>query len=343
MLTRTLIASFLSLLIASASASAPHALPENMQALTIDGYGSVEVLNPRTLPVPALAPDEVLIAVHTAGVGPWDVDLRAGKYPSDTDRFPMILGSDGSGTVAAIGAAVRTLHVGQAVYSYSWANPKGGFYAQYAAVVATRVAPIPRNVTIKQAGALAVSGLTAVQGIDDALHIHKGQLLIIHGAQGGVGTIALQLAKLRGARVLATASGADGLALVRRLGADVVVDGRSEDVAAAAKRFAPHGADALLALASGPALDQLSASLRDGGLLAYPSGVKSVPKADGRIKVILYDAVPGVAEFTRLNRALESIKLDVPIAAEFALADVRKAHERVAAGHLLGKVVLAVQ
>ena len=344
LLTRTLIASLLFTLARAATPLPPvTALPGTMQAVAIDHYGGIEVLGARTLPVPTLAPDEVLIAVHTAGVGPWDADVRAGAIPDDKARFPLILGTDGSGTVAAIGAAVRTLHVGQSVYSYSWANPKGGFYAQYVAVIATRVAPIPKNLTLRQAGAIATTGLTAAQGIDDALHIRRGQSLIIHGASGGVGTLALQLAKLRGARVLATASGADGLALVRRLGADLAVDSRVEDVAAAAKRFAPKGADALLALAAGPALDQLRASLRPGALLAYPSGVKPEFKADGRIKVILYDAVPGVAEFARLNRALASIAAEVPIDSEFVLADARQAHQRLAAGHLLGKVILRVQ
>jgi NADPH:quinone reductase-like Zn-dependent oxidoreductase len=337
MIIRTLLASLLGVGIAHA------ALPDHMQAITIDHYGGVEVLELHTVAVPELAADEVLIAVHTAGVGPWDADLRAGGIPEDKAKFPMVLGSDGSGTIAAVGTDVHTLHVGQAVYSYSWANPKGGFYAQYAAVAAKRVAPIPKNLSLKEAGAVATTGLTAVQGIDDALHIHQGELLIIHGAQGGVGTLALQLAKLRGARVLATASGADGLALVRKLGADVAVDGRTEDLAAAARRFAPGGADALLALAAGAALDQLRATLHDGALLAYPSGVSPEPRADQRIKVLRYDAIPGVAEFARLNAALESIPVEVPIAAEFPLSAVREAHQRIAAGHLLGKVILNVQ
>jgi len=117
----------------------------------------------------------------------------------------------------------------------------------------------------------------------------------------------------------------------------------SEDLAAAARRFAPGGADALLALAAGAALDQLRATLHDGALLAYPSGVSPEPRADQRIKVLRYDAIPGVAEFARLNAALESIPVEVPIAAEFPLSAVREAHQRIAAGHLLGKVILNVQ
>jgi NADPH:quinone reductase len=333
-LTRTLIGAVLALTAAR---------PGHMQAIVIDHYGGIEVLQERTVPVPALAPDEVLVAVYTAGVGPWDAEVRSGAIADDKVHFPLVLGTDGSGTVAAVGAAVTTLHVGQAVYAYSWANPKGGFYAEFVVLAARRVAPIPKNLTMRQAGAIATTGLTALQGIDDALQVRKGQSLIIHGASGGVGTLALQLAKRRGARVLATASGADGLALVTRLGADLAVDSRIEDVALAARGFAPHGADALLALAPGPALEQLSASLRPGGRLAYPSGVTPEPKPDDRIKIIRYDAVPGVAEFARLNRALESFTPEIPIAAEFALSEAPQAHQRLAAGHLLGKVILRVR
>ncbi len=321
----------------------PPTLPQQMRAITIDHYGGVEVLHEQLLPLPTVGSDEVLIAVHTAGVGPWDAGVRSGEINEKSAHFPLVLGTDGSGTVVKVGTAVHDLHVGEAVYSYSWANPKGGFYAEYVSVAAAKVAPIPRNIDMVQAGALATTGLTAVQGIDDALHIKQGQSLIIHGAQGGVGTIALQLAKRRGARVLATASGTDGIALVRRLGADVVIDGHSADLAAAAKAFAPGGADALLAFAGGPALEQLSSGLRDGGVLAYPSGVEPPPRADSRIKVLRYDAIPGVKEFARLNQAMESIKAEVPIAAEYPLAEVRQAHQRLAAGHLLGKVVLRIQ
>ena len=328
---------------ATGAAPQPPSLPQQMRAITIDHYGGVEVLNERMLPLPEPGSNEVLIAVHTAGVGPWDAGVRSGEINEAGTRFPLVLGTDGSGTVVKVGSAVHELQVGDAVYSYSWANPKGGFYAEYVAVVATKVARIPKNIDMVAAGALATTGLTAVQGVDDALHIRKGQTLMIHGAQGGVGTIAVQLAKLRGARVLATASGADGIALVRKLGADVVIDGHSDDLAAAAKTFAPNGADALLAFAGGPSLEQLTTGLRSGGVLAYPSGVEPPPRANVRIRIVRYDAIPGVKEFARLNKAMESIKAEVPIAAEYPLAEVRKAHQRLAAGHLLGKVVLRIQ
>jgi NADPH:quinone reductase-like Zn-dependent oxidoreductase len=185
--------------------------------------------------------------------------------------------------------------------------------------------------------------LTAIQGIDVALHVWKGESIIIHGASGGVGTLAVQFAKQRGARVFATASGDDGVALVRRLGADAAVDGRHGDIAVEAEIFAPEGVDAVLGLAGGDALELCLDALRKDGRLAYPNGIEPEPRKRRGIKTTPYDAVAGVREFAHLGRAVEAAKLKVPIAAEYPLAEAGKAHERLAAGHVLGKIVLRVR
>ena len=132
-------------------------------------------------------------------------------------RFPAVLGTDGAGNVAAVGSRVRRLQVGETVYAYSFNNAKGGFYAEYVVVAAANAAPVPDGMGLKHAGAIPTTGLTALQGVEDALKTKGGDSLIIHGASGGVGTMAVQFAKARGARVLAIASGADGKALARRL------------------------------------------------------------------------------------------------------------------------------
>jgi NADPH:quinone reductase-like Zn-dependent oxidoreductase len=313
-----------------------------MRAAAIDRFGGPEVLSIHSLPVPVPDAREVLIAMDTAGVGGWDADMREGWSPSGHTHFPLVLGTDGSGTIAAAGSRIRRLKVGAPVYAYSFDNPKGGFYAEYVAVLAERVAHIPSRLDLQQAGAIPTTGLTALQGIDDALHIKRGESVIIHGAAGGVGTLAVQFAKLRGARLLATASGQDGLALVRRLGADVTVDGRQGDLKAAACRFAPNGVDAVLALAGGPALTRCLDALRRGGRLAYPNGVEPEPRKRRGIEIISYDAVAGVREFQRLGRAVEEAKLQVPIAGVYPLAEAARAHERLAAGHVLGKIVLRI-
>ena len=143
--------------------------------------------------------------------------------------------------------------------------------------------------------------------------------------------------------MLATASGADGKALVRRLGADWAVDGKQEDIVAAARRFAPEGIDAVLAFAGGNALEECIHTLRRGGRVAYPNGVEPGPEEQRTITIKTYDAVPGVREFERLNRAVDAARLKVPIAAAYPLAQAAKAHQRLAKGHVLGKVVVRVR
>ena len=338
-----LLACLLSPGLAAANEERPVKLPQTMQAAAIDRAGGPEVITLHTLPVPKPQADEVLIAVNTAGVAIWDVGLRKHPQSIKHSAFPLVLGTDGAGIVAAVGAKVQGFKVGEPVYSYSWDNPHGGFYAEYVGVPAERVGHLPSGLSLLQAGAIATTGLTAIQGIDDALHLKSGQTLIIHGASGGVGNLALQFAKLRGVKVLATASGEDGLAFVKRLGADAVVDSRHGDIAAAAHQFAPAGVDAVLALAGGDTLERCIDALRPGGHVAFPEGVEPEPKARDGVAVIRYNAIPGVQEFERLNHAIEAAKLEVPIAAEFPLAEAAKAQERVEAGHILGKIVLRIR
>jgi NADPH:quinone reductase-like Zn-dependent oxidoreductase len=318
-------------------------IPKTMRAVAIDHFGGPEVLSLHSLPVPVPEPDEVLIRLHTAGVGGWDAQMRGGWWPEGRPRFPAVLGSDGAGTIAAVGSRVRRLQVGETVYAYSFNNAKGGFYAEYVVVAAANAAPVPDKMDLKRAGAIPTTGLTALQGVDDALKTKAGDSLIIHGASGGVGTLAVQFAKARGARVLAIASGADGKALARRLGADKAVDGRDEDILAAARDFAPDGVDAVLAFAGGKQLTQCLDALRAVGKVAYPNGVEPTPRKRSGIDILVYDAVPGVAELKRFGRAVAKSGLKVPIAATYKLEDARKAHERLAAGHVLGKVVLRIR
>jgi hypothetical protein len=136
-----------------------------------------------------------------------------------------VLGTDGSGVIAAVGSGVRRFKIGGRVHAYAYENPKGGFYAEYVAVSAKMVAHIPKPLDLEHAGAIPTTGLTALQGIDHALHLKKGETFIIHGATGGVGNLAVQFGKQRGARVLATVSGEGGLDFARGLGADIAVDG----------------------------------------------------------------------------------------------------------------------
>lgn len=306
-----------------------------MRAVTLDRRGRASI---RDVPEPAVGRREVRIAVGTSGVGSWDAAMR----PEGSERF-VVPGTDGAGRVEAVGAAVRRLRRGDRVYSYSYENPKGGFHAESVSVVATKVARLPRGMALDRAGAIATTGLTAIQGVD-ALGIRRGERIIVHGASGGVGTLAVQFAKWLGARVLATASGRDGVALVRRLGADAAVDGKRGDLRAAARRFAPEGVDAVLAFAGGKRLGEcLDAMKPRGGRLVYPNGVEPSPRRRKGIRFIPYDATPGVREFRRLNRAVEGSRLKVPIAKSYPFSRAADAYRLAAKGHVLGKVVLRVR
>jgi NADPH2:quinone reductase len=323
---------------------AAQTIPATMRAVVIDQPGGPEVLQVRTLPVPDVGANEVLIALHAASVASWDIEIRQ-SLAYVKPRFPYILGSDGSGVIAAVGATVRRFKAGDEVYAYCWDNPKGGFYAEYVAVPSDCVSKIPAGVSLAAAGALGASGLTALSGIDRVLNIRRGETLIIHGASGAVGTLALQIAKVRGARVLATASGEEGVALVRKLGADLAIDGRSGDIAAAVREFAPQGVDALLALAGGTALEKCLEALRPGARVAYPNGVNPAPTPRAGMSVTPYDALFGDQkdQFAQLNRAVEAQRFEVPIAATFDLADAAAAHRRVEAGRVPGKVLLRIR
>ena len=307
-----------------------------MKAVSIDRRGKVSI---RDVPVPAVGRREVRIAVDTSGVGSWDAETR----PEGREPF-IVPGSDGAGRVVAVGAGVRRFRAGDRVYSYSYSNRKGGFHAQQVVVDAKKVARVPRGLGLKEAGAIATTGLTALQGVDDALRVKRGERVIVHGASGGVGSLAMQFAKWRGAHVFATASGNDGVRLARRLGADVAVDGKREDLRAAARRFAPAGVDAVLAFVGGKSLARcLDAVKPRGGRLAYPNGVEPAPRKRKSIQVIAYDAVPGVRELDRLNRAIVAARTKVPIAKTYPMERAADAYRFVRRGHVLGKVALRIR
>ena len=285
-----------------------------MQAAAIDRFGGIETITLRTLPVPEVGPDEVLIRVESAGVAVWDVFEREGGFAQMfgiEPKFPYVLGSDGAGTVAAVGEQVSRFKEGDRVYAAALTNPKGGFYAEFTAVKADNVSHVPDKLTTEQAGVMPSDAMTALRGLDDKLDLKQGEALMIFGASGGIGHLAVQLAKRMGARVLAMASGDDGVALATRLGADAVVNGRKDDVAA----------------------------VRDGGRVAYPNGVMPEPKARPGVRLSSYDVIPGQEATDKLNRLIDSGPFEIHVARTFPLDQAAEAH-RALGTHFLGKLAL---
>jgi NADPH:quinone reductase-like Zn-dependent oxidoreductase len=240
------------------------------------------------------------------------------------------------------GASVRRFRVGDRAYGYTAGKVKGGFYAEYVPLDEREAAPVPRELDLLQAGAGAVTGLTALQGIDGVLKVRKGEAVLIFGASGAVGTLAVQFAKRRRARVLATASGRTASNLVRTLGADTVIDVRSPKAPERLREFAPDGIDAVLALAGGEELERCLDFVREGGRIAHPNGIEPEPKRRRRFEIRGYDAVAGSREFAQLGEAVVEARLRIPIAAQYPLAAAAAAHRRLH-DRVVGRIILRIR
>lgn len=317
------------------------AVEKEMRAMALDQFGGVDGLKPRTLPVPEVGAGEVRIRVEAAGVGVWDEYEMQGyfaKMLGGSPKFPYVPGSDCAGTIEAIGAGVKRFRGGDRVYAFALGNAKGGAFAEHVVVKAGQVAPVPGKLTAVQAGAMPVDAMTALRGLE-ALQLKKGEALMIFGAGGGVGHLALQLAKRMGVRVLAVASGEDGVRLAQRLGADHAVNGRTGDLAAAGQAFAAGGLDAALLTAGGKAANEALTMLRPGGRAAYPNGVQPAPQPPAGVTVQSYDGWPDEQAIERLNHWIEAGAFEVHVARTFPLEQAAEA-ERALAEHYLGKLAL---
>lgn len=309
-----------------------------MKAMAVDKFGGSDKLTLHTLPVPTVDTGEVLIRVEVAGVGVWDVMEREGELVYNEVHFPRVLGGECAGTITAVGDGVERFAVGDRVYAQSFMNDKGGSYAEYVVVSEKTVAPIPDGLDMLTAGGLPIAGLTALSNLK-ALLTGDGTKLILWGASGGVGHVALQLAKRMGASVFAIASGADGVELVKQLGADEAVDGHGDDVGQRARAFAPDGFDAALVLVGSDNVQSTLSLVRQGGIIAFPNGIMPEPKAPDGVELKKANADPML--FDQLNRLIGIDQFQVHIAQTFPLEAAAQAQSAMKQ-HYLGKIVLRV-
>jgi NADPH:quinone reductase-like Zn-dependent oxidoreductase len=229
------------------------------------------------------------------------------------------------------------------VYAYEFGNRQGGFYAEFAVADESHVGRVPKTLDLRAAGAVATTGLTALQGID-ALDLRRGHTVLIFGASGAVGTMAVQFAVQRGAYVIATASGQAATRAVRSLGARRTIDARRGDAVDQLRALSRDdgGLDAVLALAGGDELERCLDFVRPGGRVVHPNGVEPVPKARRAFRVRSFDAVADPEEFARLNRHLTGRRVRVLISATYPLARAADAHRRLDRGQVLGRIVLRI-
>jgi NADPH:quinone reductase-like Zn-dependent oxidoreductase len=321
------------LLAALACLLAAPATATEMSAVHIHAFGGPEVLQLDQVPRPVPGPGELLVRVHAASVNPVDTDIRDTGIPGLADaRLPYVPGFDVSGVVAEVGAGVTRFAPGAEVFAMIDLR-RGGAYAEYAIVKEREAAPRPTRITHVQAASLPLVALTAWQALFEYADLQPGQTVLIHAGAGGVGSIAIQLAKWRGARVITTASAANH-EYVRALGADVAIDYRSqrfEDIA--------RDVDVVLDPIGGETQLRSLATLRDGGVLVGLLGVS--PAAAGReLRTIGMLVRPDAGQLADIGRLVEVGALEPMVSHRFALADVAEAHRQSETRRTRGKIVL---
>ncbi len=306
-----------------------------MKAIRIHHYGDASVLSLDDVPTPVIGDDDVLIRVVAAGVNPVDWKIREG-YLKDfiPHRLPLTLGWDVSGVVEAVGRNSRRLRVGDAVYS----RPdiaRDGSYAEYLAVRESEVALRPTTISHVEAASLPLAGITAWEAIVNVGQVTSGQSVLIHAAAGGVGSLAVQLAKWRGAEVIATTS-ARNADLVTFLGADEVIDYTRDDFTERVR-----GVDLVFDTVGGKVQEASWRALKPGGMLVsvVDPPAETVAKSHGVRSAFIF-IKPSAEILEQLAGLVDAGQVRPVIGAEFALKDAAAAHRLSQSGRARGKIVL---
>lgn len=331
-----------------------------MKAIVMTATGGPEVLQLQDVATPILSGErDLLIRIKAAGVNPVDTKLRArGTY--FPERMPTVLGCDGAGVVEAIGSDVQLYQPGDAVYFCNGgigAHP--GTYAEYTVIDERLVAPKPRTLSFAEAAAAPLVLITAWEALHDRAHVQEGQHVLVHAGAGGVGHVAIQLAKLGGARVCTTVSSAEKIELTRSIGADETIDYLRQDFADAANAWSGGlGVDVVLDTVGGNTFARSVYALRYAGdlvSLLQPGNDMDWKEARLRnlrvsLELMLSPMLYGLfaqqqhqAEILRRCGTLfDAGKLRIHLAHTFPLKQAGDAHRMIEAGNTTGKIALIV-
>ena len=306
-----------------------------MKAVVAHEYGAPEVLKFEEVPRPEPKEDEVLVRVIASGVNPADPLTLSGKYAREFGtHLPLIPGYDIAGVVEKTGAKVTNLKAGDAVYGYP---TFGGGWAEYITVKQWEVAAKPKTLNFAEAAAVPMGALTAWQALVDTAQLHPGQTILVHGGSGGVGSFAVQIAKARGARVIATASTANQ-DLLKQLGADVAIDytkTRFEDVA--------KDVDAVLDPVGKETLARSYGVVKKGGivmsLVARPDPIELEKRGIRGAAISVHPDAEDLAEIARL---IDSGKIKPVVTEVLPLSEAIAAQRQAETHHTRGKLVLRI-
>jgi NADPH:quinone reductase-like Zn-dependent oxidoreductase len=306
-----------------------------VKAAFIDQFGGPDVLKYGDLPDPVAGPDQVVVDVVAASVNGADWRVRAGQYAEA--KFPLVLGRDFSGTVAALGAGVSDLKVGDAVFGVLEAGREGA-YAEKLAITAAIIAKKPDALSHVDAAAMALTGLTALISIETTLKLQRGETILIQGGAGGVASVAVQLAKHIGARVITTTSAAN-MDYVRSLGADEIIDYNAQDFTRVVS-----GCDAVFDTVGGDVAQKSFAVLRPGGRAAFIASGAQAPKPERGDVTSLRPAVGRArAPLERVAELVAAGTVRPPEVKLFRLSQAAEAHRVSEGRHFRGKLVLQVR
>ncbi|WP_313706572.1 NADP-dependent oxidoreductase [Massilia sp.] len=308
-----------------------------MKAVRIHRYGGREVLSIDNIPLPDIAPDDVLVRVVAASINPVDWKVREGYLAQMIPHaLPLTLGWDVSGVVETVGTRVTQWQTGDAVF----ARPdiaRNGTYAEYVAVRASECARKPRTISHVEAASLPLAGITAWEAMMDTARVQAGQRVLVQAGSGGVGSLAVQLVKAAGATVIATASGRNR-ALVESLGVDQFVDYTTTKVAEAVEPV-----DAVFDTIGGEVQEAAWSILKPGGIqvsiISPPSEEKATVLG---VRAGFVFIGPNAPVLERLATMVDGGRLRPIVGAEFALEDIAAAHALSESGRAVGKIVLYV-
>jgi NADPH:quinone reductase len=304
-----------------------------MRAMIVERLGvDPNALHLADVDLPEPAEDEALIRVQAAGVGPWDISMRRGAW---TGPVPYISGGEFAGVIVGDTGQAGAFDDGAPVYGYPGLS---GCYAEYVTCPIEQLAPIPAGLSVVEAAGAPINALTAEQGLTDVLSVGAGDRILITAAAGGLGHLAVQIARALGAAVVATAS-PQHHDFVHKLGAAVVIDHNQPDWPDQVREVTSGGPAKVLACAA-PTLAGAARAARDGATIATP--VQTELPADERIHWQAYDGQPRGSRLIRMAPWFDEGTLAVHVLAKYFLADAAEAHRQVEPGHTRGKVVLIV-
>jgi NADPH:quinone reductase-like Zn-dependent oxidoreductase len=306
------------------------------KAVRIHQFGNADVLSYEDAPMPTIEADEVLVKIHASSINPVDWKVREG-YLKDfiPHRFPLTLGWDFAGEIVAVGALVSDWEIGAAVY----ARPdigRDGTYAEFIAVRASEIAAKPTSINWQAAAAVPLVALTAWQSLYEGANIQAGERVLIHAGAGGVGSFAIQLAKLRGAYVITTTS-TYNIDLVKSLGADEVIDYTQSDFSLL------RDIDVVFDTMGGEIQDKSWITLKRGGrLVSIVSAPSEQAAQEAGVTPLFCFVQPNSVQLQALAELIDAKKLQIIIDSVYSLKDIVAAQEKSASGRARGKIVIQV-